>query len=102
MSVVRNSKKRKVKTLADKKKQVALERTEMLERIEKVERALLDRLIEEVSGLPGALSSILRAKQYQNLVAVGKPIEWSLVLRASMKRRKEFLELCKELITERL
>jgi hypothetical protein len=100
MPVDRKSTKRKAKTLADKK-QVALERTEMLERIEKVERALVERLIEEVPGLPGALSSILRTKQYQNLVAVGKPIEWSLVVRASLKRRKEFLEVGTDLITER-
>ena len=99
MPVDRKSTKRKTKTLADKK--AAPEGTpEMLERIEKVERALVERLIEEVPGLPDTLSSILRTKLYHNLVVVGKPIEWTLVVRASMKRRKEFLEVCKELITE--
>jgi len=94
MPVVLNSKKRKAKTLADKK-QVALERTQELERV------LVERIIAEAAGLPAAITALLRTKQYQRMAALHKPITWSLVVRASMKRRKEFLEVGADLITER-
>ena len=102
MPVDRKSTKRKTKTLADKK-QVALGGApEKLERTpEKLEQVLVERLIEEAANLPGVMSAILRTKQYQKMVALHKPITWSLVVRASQKRRKEFLEVGTDLITER-
>lgn len=100
MPVNRKSTKRKAETLADKK--VAPEGTpEVLERIEKVERALVERLIEEAANLPGVMTGQFRTKEYEKMVALKKPLTWSLVVRASVKRGKVYFELSRDLITER-
>ena len=101
MPVTRKSTNRKVKTLADKK--VAPGGiTEKFERTpEKVEQVLVESLIEAAANLPGVTRALLRSKQYQKMVALHKPITWELIVRASMKRRKEFLEVRTDLITER-
>jgi|SRR6516164_7239972 hypothetical protein len=96
MSVVHKSTNRKAKAPASaSKKQVAIEtRT-----LEKLERAIVDCLIRERADLPTLGICLLRRKEYAKLVALKKPITWSLVIRASAMRGKAGLEVRKDLIT---
>jgi|SRR5580704_12365003 hypothetical protein len=98
MPVDRKSTKRKTKTLADKK-QVAPEKLERTP--QKLEQVLVERLIEEAGNLPAIMTALLRTKGYEKMVALHKPITWSLVVRASAKRGNAYLEVGTDLITER-
>jgi hypothetical protein len=96
MPVIRKSTKRNAKTPASRKQASFPRHT-----LEELERALVECLIAERADLPALGISMLQLKEYKKLVALNKPITWSLIIRASAMRGKACLEVGKDLITER-
>jgi hypothetical protein len=52
---------------------------------ENLQRVIVERLVEEREDLPAMGLALLARKEYKKLVALKKPITWSLVIRASVE-----------------